>query len=158
MDRLSSRESGFSLIELLVSVAIVGILSSISVASFSEYKRKTHIVAAENNVRMLRTAFEAKDTTLDSTGLVYLTHRRFGGTMAGPLHRTTLTPGFPWSTITDDSYTYIRYDTACDAGSCLRVHILSGTCDGGYVSGYFARGDGTSSASGGYSQWWDDQC
>ena len=45
---MTARSSGFSLIELLVVVAILGVLSAIGVSSYSGYIKSSEKKAAEN--------------------------------------------------------------------------------------------------------------
>ncbi|MCA9750053.1 MAG: prepilin-type N-terminal cleavage/methylation domain-containing protein [Romboutsia sp.] len=48
-----NREKGFTLIELLVSVALIGILSAISISVYDEYKTKAYDVATQMLVKDL---------------------------------------------------------------------------------------------------------
>ena len=58
--RASDRNDlGFTLVELLVSVAIVGILASIAIPAFSDYKRRAYDAHAISNITSMRTTMEA---------------------------------------------------------------------------------------------------
>lgn len=54
--RFLTMEQGFSLVELLVSVAIVGILSGLGVSNFSEYRKNAYNLTALSALGDLRTA------------------------------------------------------------------------------------------------------
>jgi type IV pilus assembly protein PilA len=51
--------SGFTLVELLIVIAIIGILASIAIPQFTSYRQKSYNSAAQSDLRNVKTNLEA---------------------------------------------------------------------------------------------------
>ena len=53
------KDKGFTLVELLVVVAIIGILAAIAIPQFAAYRTKAYNSAAQTDLRNFKTAMES---------------------------------------------------------------------------------------------------
>ena len=57
--KLGKKDHGFTLIELMIVIAIIGILAAIALPQFSTYRKRSYNASAQSDVRNVATAQEA---------------------------------------------------------------------------------------------------
>jgi len=75
-----NRKEGFTLIELMIVIAIIGILAAIAIPQFSAYRQRSYNSSAQSDIRNIATAQEA----------YYVDNSRYSNTTDG----TALTPTY----------------------------------------------------------------
>ncbi len=66
MHALMRRRTGFTIIELLIVVLIIGILAAIAITKFGESKRRAYLTAMKSDLRGLATVAESHFTSENS--------------------------------------------------------------------------------------------
>lgn len=158
--RLLCNNKGFSLVELLIVVAIALVLAAIAIPQFQEYKTKAKNAEMVTHMQNLRTAVKAGQTNIkDTLSGNAVVHKRFGASLVE--NGTTaieLTPGFPWSDIDDALYIYANRNPTCISNSCYRIRVFAGSCETGNRYMHIVKGDGETLTFDGYSSWFDSFC
>lgn len=141
MPMLLKKNSGFSLLELLVVISIIGILVSISVVAFNVAQRSSRDARRRGDMKAMQDGFEqyaAENVGYESCTIMASYDSGSGAIMPG---------GLPSDPRDSGSYTY-NTGTACDVtGYCVCALLESGAGAGnanvpvGVACDYAAGGD-----------------
>ena len=91
LSRLQKKdEKGFTLIELMIVIAIIGILAAIAIPQFSAYRQRSYNSAAQSDVRNAATAQEAYyvDFSKYANGISGFTGSTYGLYLSGGVTMT----------------------------------------------------------------------
>ncbi len=106
-------ERGFTLIELMIVIAIIGILAAIAIPQFSAYRKRSYNSSAQSDVRNIATAQEAYYVDNSTYANASLTGATYGYMQSGNV-------AFG-NTGSSDNYTITAYHSSGD-----KTYSLSG--------------------------------
>ncbi len=120
-DLLPTRNRGFTLIEVMITVAIVAILAAIALPSYNEYVRRGHRAEAKNTLQAIAQRLEQNYTLSGSYALTQ---------DATAIDNTSITNWGMNSTPTTGS---VRYNMTFGAGPTTTTFVLQATPAGSQV-------------------------
>ncbi|MBN1932226.1 MAG: prepilin-type N-terminal cleavage/methylation domain-containing protein [Desulfobacterales bacterium] len=120
------KEQGFTLIELMIVIAIIGILAAIAIPNFISYRNKAYCSAAENDANTIAAALADYYSDPDNTSLP--------GSAAAMSLTLSSKGGLNTSAITGSPNTIISIAVTDTSGRCPRgtSYVLEMGASSGY--------------------------
>lgn len=118
---------GFTLVELLVSIAIVGILAALALTGFTIYKQDAEFAKAESDLRNARVSMEAGSQDLPDGYSLPLTYTSTtGGAVEDPIEEV-----LPEGVTSKDVQLGVNYESCAGSSPDVHQYIVAIACKGG---------------------------
>jgi type IV pilus assembly protein PilA len=134
MRKLHTRNGGFTLIELMIVVAIIGILAAIAIPNFLRFQLRSRVGEGKTNIAAIRTAEEAYAAE-------YATYvgaaAAPGGALSGDKQNwMTVTPGFDTIGWFPEGEVYYNYSVTVSPGGAGACPAAGTPCTSYTVEGF----------------------
>lgn len=134
MKMVKKVQAGFTLIELMIVVAIIGILAAVAIPAYQDYVKKAKFANVVSGVDAIRTAMadciqnEGSVGACDTFAKLNLTAPTADGNVSGVTIAATTALITGTGTTASGGYTYIITPAAPAAGATTIPMVVTGTC------------------------------